>query len=153
MRHAFLLFALGACGCVDDGGHDLLATCDGDASCAPDPACGPPVAFDPQGEIVTARSADACVRLERTPLAARRGTEWRGVRLVVAVAGVVDVDSDAPAYLSSHHNCQDEASADGVRVVVDSAAPDPSACFGDDASAWRVRVLDGATERVLAPDQ
>ena len=149
-----ITLALCACG-VEPGGAapEAPTSCEDGAPCpVAERACGDPVSFDPQGNIITARADDACVRLERTPADSRRGTVWRALRLVVAIDGAIDVDSDAPDYLSSHHNCQDEASAANTRVVIDGAEPDPSVCFSGDASAWRVRVIDAVAERVLTPD-
>ncbi len=151
VRALLAILVLSGCGLeAGEAAVDPQGSCAGNAPCLA--ACGEPVAFDPHGAVITAHAADACVRLERVPTESRRGTVWSATRLAVFVFGLIDVDSDAPAYQSSHHNCQDEASATGVRVLVDGAEPDPSVCFGGDPSAWRLRIFDGATERSLAPD-
>lgn len=115
--------------------------------------------FDPHGGgvIQAVDTADGwCVRIEREPLAVRRGTEWRALSLRVHGPGFdLDVHDGAElAYHSAHHNCMDAVSAPAVAslaVTIDGASVDPDVCFSDRTEDWQVVVeLDGARQ-LLAP--
>lgn len=113
----------------------LAAGAIGLTACGPPPGegpdgCGvPPLAFDPQGEVIQASDErGACARLERRSLAEPgmmyMQYPYQPLRLVARSGGTfLDVaEGDALSYRSTHHNWQDEMSATapdgaGARVV------------------------------------
>lgn len=115
--------------------------------------------FDPHGGgVIQAVDTNLgwCVRIEREPLAVRRGTEWRALSLRVHGPGfdLEEDDGAELAYASAHHNCMDAVRAPAVAslaVTIDGVSVDPDVCFSDRPADWQVVVeLDG-TRNLLEP--